>query len=292
MTKRPFNIHQLFLVGGLLTGASMLEACKDEIVNRANLEAVPEEALTESFYQDLDDLGNVALQEPSDTQYAGGRTAVTITVDDDRFDCDGVVVTVQPATGSTLQNPKGLITIDFGTTGCLDPRKVLRQGKLLVAYNGRRFMPNSSVTVTPENYSVSGVKLEGVRTSVNVSASTEAAPSFHVTLDNGHAAYPDGSTMTRTSDINWTWKRNENPLNDERIVSAGSTASGTTRTGVKYSVAVDKDLVYKRTCLIAVDGIKDYIIDNTKDITVNYGYEDCQHVSITANRITKGVKVY
>jgi hypothetical protein len=292
MTKRPFKIHPLFLVGSLLAGASLLDACKEEIVDRGDLEAVPEEALTESFYQDLDDLGNVALQEPTDNQYAGGRTAVTITVDDDRFKCNGVVVTVQPAAGSTLQDPKGLITIDFGTTGCVDPRGVLRQGKLLVAYNGRRFMPNSSVVITPDNYSMSGVKVEGIRTSVNVSASTEAAPSFHVTLQNGRATYPDGSTMTRTSDINWTWKRNENPLNDERIVAAGSTASGTTRTGVNYSVSVDEDLVYKRNCLIAVEGVKDYVIDNTKDITVNYSYEDCQHISVTANRITKGVKVY
>ncbi|MCD9018370.1 hypothetical protein [Parachryseolinea silvisoli] len=292
MTKRPFKIHQFFLVCSLLTGASFLEACKDEIVGRADLEAVPEEALTESFYQDLDDLSNVALQEPTDNQYAGGRTAATITVDDDRFDCNNVVVTVQPATGSTLQNPQGVITIDFGTTGCADPRNVLRQGKLHIAYSGRRFMPNSRIIITPENYSVSAVKIEGVRTSVNVSTSTEAAPSFHVTLTNGRATFPDGTTMTRTSDITWTWKRNENPLNDERIVSAGSTASGTTRTGIAYSVSVDEDLVYQRTCLIAVDGVKDYIINNTKDISVDYGYEDCQHVSITANRVTKGVKVY
>jgi hypothetical protein len=292
MTKRPFKIHQLFLVGSLLAGASLLGACKDEIVGRADLEAVPEEALTESFYQDLDDLSNVALQEPTDNQYAGGRTAATITVDDDRFDCNNVVVTVQPATGSTLQNPQGVITIDFGTIGCADPRNVLRRGKLNIAYSGRRFMPNSRVVITPEDYSVSAVKIEGVRTSVNVSTSTEAAPSFQVTLTDGRATFPDGTTMTRTSDITWTWKRNENPLNDERIVSAGSTASGTTRTGVAYAVSVDEDLVYQRTCLIAVEGVKDYVINNTKDISVNYGYEDCQHVSVTANRITKGVKVY
>jgi len=292
MTKRPFKIHQLFLVGSLLAGASLLGACKDEIVGKADLEAVPEEALTESFYQDLDDLSNVALQEPTDNQYAGGRTAATITVDDDRFDCNNVVVTVQPATGSTLQNPQGVITIDFGTIGCADPRNVLRRGKLNIAYSGRRFMPNSRIVITPEDYSVSAVKIEGVRTSVNVSTSTEAAPSFHVTLTDGRATFPDGTTMTRTSDITWTWKRNENPLNDERIVSAGSTASGTTRTGVAYSVSVDEDLVYQRTCLIAVEGVKDYVINNTKDISVNYGYEDCQHVSVTANRITKGVKVY
>jgi len=292
MTKRPFKIHQLFLVGSLLAGASLLGACKDEIVGKADLEAVPEEALTESFYQDLDDLSNVALQEPTDNQYAGGRTAATITVDDDRFDCNNVVVTVQPATGSTLQNPQGVITIDFGTIGCADPRNVLRRGKLNIAYSGRRFMPNSRIVITPEDYSVSAVKIEGVRTCVNVSTSTEAAPSFHVTLTDGRATFPDGTTMTRTSDITWTWKRNENPLNDERIVSAGSTASGTTRTGVAYSVSVDEDLVYQRTCLIAVEGVKDYVINNTKDISVNYGYEDCQHVSVTANRITKGVKVY
>jgi hypothetical protein len=292
MTKRPFKIHQLFLVGSLLAGASLLGACKDEIVGRADLEAVPEEALTESFYQDLDDLSNVALQEPTDNQYAGGRTAATITVDDDRFDCNNVVVTVQPATGSTLQNPQGVITIDFGTIGCADPRNVLRRGKLNIAYSGRRFMPNSRIVITPEDYSVSAVKIEGVRTSVNVSTSTEAAPSFQVTLTDGRATFPDGTTMTRTSDITWTWKRNENPLNDERIVSAGSTASGTTRTGVAYAVSVDEDLVYQRTCLIAVEGVKDYVINNTKDISVNYGYEDCQHVSVTANRITKGVKVY
>jgi hypothetical protein len=44
----------------------------------------------------MDDMAGVAMNAPTDNQYSGGRTATTITIQDERFNCNGIVVNVTP----------------------------------------------------------------------------------------------------------------------------------------------------------------------------------------------------
>ena len=141
-------------------------------------------------------------------------------------------------------------------TGCIDAKLNTRKGKLKFAYNGKRFLPGSTVVLTTENYSINDIKLEGTRTSTNVQGSTNDAPKFNVVLANGKATFPDGSIAERQSNITWEWIRADNPTNDYLLIDQLSTASGTTRGGRSYSVSLSEGLKYKRFCGIAVDGIK------------------------------------
>jgi hypothetical protein len=190
-----------------------------------------------------------------------------------------------------VDSPHGIITVDFGT-GCIDNRLNVRKGKLKFAYNGRRFQPGSTVVLTTDNYSINDIKLEGTRTSTNVQGSTSAAPKFNVVLSNGKATFPDASIAERESDITWEWIRAANPSDDYLIIKSNSTASGTTRGGRSYDVSLVEDLKYKRFCGIAVDGIKRYIIDEEKEIVIDYGDGTCDKaVMITVNGVTRNISV-
>jgi len=273
---------------------TLLASCQQEDrLTLADTQDITEEAVTDSYFQDMDDMAGVAMGAPSDTQYSGGRVATTITIEDQRFNCDGIVVTVVPGNNSTPDVPNGVLTIDFGTTGCADLRGNIRTGKLIFTYSGRRFMPGSTVVTTTENYTINGIKLEGTRTLTNVTGSTSDAPRFNAKLENGKATFiADGTVASRESDVTWQWTRAANPTDDYLTIDQSSTASGTTRAGRTYAVSLSKALKYKRFCGIAVEGIKNYIIDGTKTITIDYGDGTCdKSVVITVNGITRNLTV-
>lgn len=251
-----------------------------------------DEALTDAYFQDLDDMAGVAIAAPAETEYANGRISTAITIQDHRFNCDGVVITVEPDANSTAEVPSGVLTVDFGASGCTDQKGNVRKGEVIFTYHGKRFMPGSMVVTSTQNYSINGVYLEGTRTSTNTQSSTADAPRFNVTLDNGKATFANGLTATRESNITWQWNKGEttDPLDDSLLIESTSTASGTTRGGRTYEVMLLEDLVYKRHCGIAVSGIKHYTIDGEKEISINYGEGTCDRsFSVTVNGVTRDI---
>src|SRR5690606_12701909 len=189
MRFRP-NLLKLSTVA-LMATVSILFSCDDDnaegpitVRDKADL---ADEALTEAYFQDLDDMAGLALDAPSDVEYGQGRIKGTIDIEDPRFACDGVVISLEPAADSKKDAPKGTITIDFGASGCADNNGIVRKGKVIIAYSGKRFMPGTTVVATVEDYYVNGVKLEGTRTLVNLEDSSPSTPRFTMTLDNGKA---------------------------------------------------------------------------------------------------------
>lgn len=287
--SKPLAWSSIVLAGCLLTVFS----CKDEEPERITIQDtadLSEEALTDSYFQDIDDIAGIAIETPSDTEYANGRSSGSITIQDERFGCDGIIVTVEPDANSTTEIPSGVLTVDFGTSGCSDLKGNVRKGKLIFTYHGKRFMPGATVITTTEAYSINDVVLEGVRTLTSLQNSTSDAPRFNVVLENGKATFPDERFATRASDITWQWNRATNPIDDSIQIEHTSTATGTTRGGRQYELTLLEDLVYKRYCGIAVSGIKHFKFNDGKEITINYGDGSCDKTfMLTVNGATREV---
>lgn len=278
----------------LITALVTTISCQDEDrISNEDLQDISEEALTDSYFQDVDDMSAVAVQAPEETEFNGGREKTTIEVNDSRFNCGGqpLLVTFERLEGSTVAVPKGRMIVDFGA-GCTDLRQNTRKGKIIITFTGRRMQQGSTVVTTFENYSINDIALTGVRTRTNITASEQGAPKFNVVLEDGKAVFPDGLEATRESDITWTWVRAQNPSDDQLIIDPSSTAEGTTRNGRSYEVSLLEELVYKRFCGLAVSGIKQYQVDNDKVITIDYGDGNCdREVTITVNGVTRNVSV-
>jgi hypothetical protein len=257
---------------------SLLTGCQDEDrLTVADTKDIVEEALTDSYFQDMDDMAGVAINAPTEDAYnSGGRVATTITITDERMSCDGIVISIEPRDGSTLDTPRGVMVVDFGITGCPDARGNIRTGKIIFTYEGKRFQPGSTVVTTVDNYTINGVKLEGTRTLTNVTGSNTESPRFNAVLENGKATFvTDGTFAERESNITWQWHRGQTFADDYLEIDQSSTANGVTRAGRTYAVSLSKALKYKRFCGIAVEGIKIYVIDGSKKITVDYGDGEC-----------------
>ncbi|MFZ6002000.1 MAG: hypothetical protein ACOYW3_15920 [Bacteroidota bacterium] len=282
-------------VFGFLTFTS----CEDRIDFDSNdSENVENEAATDSYFEDTDDMSTLAVSAEGGA-VSGGRDASSgrngVKPSDLRFTC--ATVTFEFASDNSTTTPHGYITIDFGT-GCTDTRGNVRKGKIKVEFKGRRFLPGGTIITTLEGYSINGVALEGVRTVTNIAGSTEDNPKFNITLVGGKATWTvDGTVKTATREVNRTreWVRATNPANDQWIVSG--TAAGTNREGRVYEMTITKNLVYKRECalservFIAVEGTKELVV-NGKKIVIDYGTGTCDRlVTITVNGKSKEVRV-
>ncbi len=276
--------------------AVLVSSCMDEDrLTLQDTQDITEEAVTDSYFQDMDDMAGVAVQSPSDDQFSGGRVSTTITISDDRFQCDGIIVTIVPAENSTIEIPKGVLTVDFGVTGCTDLRGNIRTGKLIFTYSGWRFQPGSTVITTTDNYTINGIRLEGTRTLTNVTGSTSDAPKFNAVLVNGKATFVDLSVATRESNITWQWNKGVvlDLTDDYLLIDQSSEANGVTRGGRNYEVSLTKALKFKRSCGgIPVEGIKKYLIDGDKEIVIDYGDGTCDRkIVVTVNGITRSLTV-
>jgi hypothetical protein len=281
-------------------------SCKDEEVisfssdDNSNLQS---DASMDAQLEDLSDLAGVAMVSDGGTA-TGSRTASAsreITgIVDSRFGCAMVTLEFATANNPPANDPPtvihGFITIDFGT-GCTGPNGRVRKGKIKIEFLGARFQPGSTVTITTEDYYVDGIRIDGVRTEVNSSESTEDAPKF--TIDESvEIMFLDGSTATRESHRVRTWNRAANPLEDTWTVTDGGIPTvGTTRKGIDYVMNITKALVFKRSCAISskmvvpVEGTKELVI-GTKKITTDFGTGNCDTViTITINGRSKDIQV-
>ncbi|MBL7844609.1 MAG: hypothetical protein JNK44_12145 [Cyclobacteriaceae bacterium] len=285
-----------------IVALGVVVSCTDESAQLQQEAAdIAEDAITDYYFEDVDDMTGLAMLSDNATDDGGdgGRVAEghrVITIQDPRFNCSGVVITITMDAASTPNVPKGQIVIDFGN-GCTDLLGNLRKGKIVINFNGRRFLPGSTVTTTFDGYSVNDIALSGVRSLTNVTASNVEAPKFQVQLTNGRAVWPDGTEATRSHCFVREWIRAANPLNDAMVVTqcgdAAAAASGTNRRGRAYTMSITAQLMYKRGCPIAVSGIKQFTdVASGKVITVDYGDGTCDRIiTITVDGNSRNVNV-
>lgn len=226
--------------------------------------AVAADIIAQADFDEVDDLSSNAMIVADGG--VGGRIAG---MDDERMRC--AVVT------HDLENNE--IIIDFGD-GCTGPHGVTRAGKIIINYQGRRFVPGSYWRVSFDSFYVNRRHIEGIRTVTNISESLEANPTFHVVLAGGKVTWPDGSFATREVDLVREWVRAANPLLDEYHILAESTTSGSTKESVRFNSVVLEDLIIKRACMgpkrgrLPVAGIKEVTIGN-KTYTIDFGDGEC-----------------
>ncbi|MCU0356559.1 MAG: hypothetical protein MUE95_03165 [Cyclobacteriaceae bacterium] len=263
-------------------------SCSDEKINlEQDVALVTDDAIADYYYEDTDDLAGLVLLADEGANTGGGAASSrTITIQDPRFMCSGVVITLVMDPQSSPDVPKGEVTIDFGQ-GCTDLQGNVRNGIIKVQFVGKRFVNGSRVTTQFVNYSINDIQLEGTRVLTNISGSTPEVPKFRIELTNGSARWPDGTSAQREHCYVRTWIRATNPLNDSMVVeqceNKDVAATGINRQGREYSMAIIEPIIYKRGCQLAVKGIKKFTdLKTGKVVQVNYGDGECDRI-ITLN---------
>src|SRR5580704_16850425 len=142
-----FSLYRISTLGTLLCllGLGSCDLNKIDFTS-GDSKNVENEAVSEAYFEDVTDISTTTVSVPAETKGGreSGRRILTI-LNDSRFACAAITLDIDSA--STLQFPKGLITVDF-QGGCADGRGNTRKGIIMIAYAGRRFLPGSSITTT------------------------------------------------------------------------------------------------------------------------------------------------
>jgi hypothetical protein len=162
----------------------------------------------------------------SSTSFIAGSTAncLTITLD-------------------TVSNPR-VLTLDFGNTDCLCNDGNYRRGKIIVSYTGHYRDSGHQHTISFDNYFINFNKIDGTKTVINNGRNSNGNLWFSisvngtVTIDPQYSFNQTGGTISYTSSRTREWIAGESTFafNDDIYLISG-TASGTTTSGISYSLA-------------------------------------------------------
>ena len=184
----------------------------------------------------------------------------------------------------TITSPVGgiwpkTITINFGS-GCTGLYGSTRSGKIIITITDRRYVLNSTRTVTFDNYYFNGIKIEGTKEIKNLGKNANQNMVFSEKLTGGKLTLPDGKTIERSDDHSREWIKGwdtKNIWDDECLITG--VATGKTINGVSYTNTITTALDWKRVCEFLVSGVIKFERTGVEPVVLNYGSGECDNIA-------------
>jgi hypothetical protein len=174
------------------------------------------------------------------------------------------------------------MTIDYGTSPCMDTDGKYREGKIIAKFNNKWSLPSTKVTLTFVNYKVNNVSFGC--DSVTVQKNLGLANSFTTAVYKGkcwnanwNMEWSGTRTMTQTSGANDTIASND-------VFEFTGNANGKNRNGKTYTVHISVPIQKKASCNWIDKGRLDLTPEGLATRTIDYGIGTCDNdATLTIN---------
>ena len=254
----------LFLAGAFLAGMTSCSKDTKDVTSTDALSVAQDDALADNLFDD-------ALAETDE---------VNLEADANGFSNDALksayltgsrtVVVDKP---DTVNFPKK-ITITY--QNWVGPNGREKNGTIYITVNKRWMRAGYVRTVTFENFSINGYKIEGTKT-ISYLGLVNAKPTITVKLENGKVITPGGKTIQHQREITRTWENGwQTPLwiwDDVWFVTGSG--SGVDRNGFAYTYTIKEALQFHVGCPWAKAGVIEIVIEGKKTITIDFGDGTC-----------------
>lgn len=203
----------------------------------------------------------------------------------------GLAVTATGSTAKTTETIPGIcatitivgtsypkiFTVDYGTTGCTD-NNITKKGKLKITLTGPVTTTGSKMTIERIDYSINGIKLEGVIEYTNTTT-IETVPQWTRKVTNGKFSdllgrvYENSGMVTvkQTAGVNTPFV-----LDDNVYEMPEGTHTITSDKGATLTLTVQETLIKKYSCLFISKG-KLKVQGGYLNGVVDYGNNDCDN---------------
>ena len=231
--------------------------------NTKIVELTSQKAITDAYYDDLS----------AEVLVANTDNGLSAQPENQQDIC--ATVTVTPKDPAIW--PK-TVTLDYGSTGCTGLNGNLRKGKVIYTIDKKLLNTGAKITVSFDNYTVNGYKLEGALTITN----NGSLNGLNVTikLTNGKVTYPDGKWYTRSSTTTWVQSAGLltlSLLDDEYNVTGNGTISSSD--GNTLTAASKTNLLRKASCINTVSGLMDLTFNNIAGV-LDFGNGECDKKAV------------
>lgn len=268
----------------LILGAAMIfgfSSCQKEGAIETSIQNAEDEAVAESMFSqalsEADDLGEFTAlfgEEPGNVVVESTVPPVTPPVA-----TGSRIVTITPQIGFPRT-----ITIDFSNWKVGEQRE--KNGIIRIVITGPMHRAGTSRTVTYENFTIGGNRIEGTKTVTNVDG-----VNLTIRLVGGKITFQDGTTLAREVNRNRQWVAGmltPRFIWDDEYNITG-TVSGVNRAGKEYSVNITTPLVRRMACLWIVQGAVTINTGN-RSLVLDYGTGTCDDLAtVTANGETREI---
>jgi hypothetical protein len=289
--KNVFTLKTLAIV---LAGVAGLGSCSkntDPVLSTDDSQSVNTESLADTHINETSDMASVTVGSLTNTTYGTGArvdgTPIDITskVTDPRL--AGATITLTINSGSTRDYPSGTITIDFKSG--VTTNGVTRKGQIIITYNGRKDMGQSTRVLGYNGYSRNGVLFDNAMTFTHTNMAAQGAMDsthFHHVLSSGKLTFPDNTTIVRATDFDVTLAYDNTTKKITTLTlsahsGATHSATGINRKGKDYTMDITKPIVYMADCakqgiFLAASGSKT-ITAGLITYTIDYGTGTCDN---------------
>ena len=212
---------------------------------------------------------------------------------DNAVDANGLRDLCAPIVSFDTTSTPRTITVDFGDVNCTATNGRIRRGRILVSYTGLYREPGTVITITPENYHVNDILVQGTKTVTNLGPDAQGHPTFSVVV-NGTLTADDGSwTSTHQAQRVRTWLEGSTTaqINDD-VYSITGNGSGVNRNGVAYTLTITNALRVQVGCPWIMQGTVRVTPTGRPEVTIDYGSGACDgSLSVTVNGTTYNVTI-
>jgi hypothetical protein len=286
IAMKSFSINRILITAFIFLFVAFLFSCqKENSLNNSTNTVTEQDAATysdESAQADesYDDIADVSM-----TAADADNTATTGRLNRDYHpdfaelrEVIGNCATITVSPNDTTY-PK-TITIDFGDS-CLGLDGKLRSGKIIINLTGPLRKPGSVLTVTPDNFYINHIHIEGTKTISNLSEN--GAIKFSIKVTGGKVTFPSGrgysyeSSKTKTQVAGMDTKT----CRDDVFEITGS-ATITFNNGKVVKFEIVDPLIRKVACPWLSDGTLKITI-NDRVLKIDYGFPhngDCDNKAL------------
>lgn len=259
--KTNANMKTKTLFIALIAAGLTFASCqRSEPLEDSSIEAADDAIVAEAYYDDVFSSLEIA------TVFAEAPLKSASVIDT----CPIITVTF-PDEGLWPRS----VTIDYGTS-CTGLNDVVRSGKIILAMSAPRRTEGSIRTVSFDNYTVNGAKVEGTYTVENIGLNSNENTVFSVALSGGMITFSDERTITRTflrereyTEGYDTWT----PWDDKCLITGYAT--GTNLNGVAYTHSITSALEWQAACRFIVSGTIEFDIEGIEPFVLDYGNGEC-----------------
>jgi len=212
---------------------------------------------------------------------------------DNAVDANGLRDLCAPIVSFDTSATPRTITVDFGNVNCTATNGRIRRGRIHVSYTGLYREPGTVITITPDNYHVNNILVQGTKTVTNLGPNAQGQPTFSVVV-NGTLTADDGSwTSTHQAQRVRTWLEGSNTAQiDDDVYSITGNGSGVNRNGVAYTLNITNALRVQVGCPWIMQGTVRITPTGRPEVTIDYGSGACDgNLSVTVNGTTYNVTI-
>jgi len=254
-------------------------------------------ALTASFTscqkEKLDSNKSAANVNGNISEIANSEILTAIDVADQSFKNEGCATVTRD-----MASMPHVLTIDYGTTGCVARDGKRRQGQLIITFDQANFeVPGVNVVSTFNNYFLDGKEIVGSSTKHNDGFNSSHHLSYTVTShtqifepNNGGSSNEDAQQVYEI--INGTGT----PTTSDDVHSITGSSSGTDLSGNYYAESITSPIIKKRDPGCSLFYIQGVIVNQTAGQpvkTTDYGTGACDNLAnVTVNGVTTTVTLH